>query len=133
MTALILATKSHLSFWGSRIAFVRQEIFGAGRRFDDTARERFSLVLFGAVLLLLCFYVVSVNVILGEGGTIGFLERAIRTEEISLLDTETVFAVQSSAEQLKKYEVVRRMEEIGKVEYVRLGSPSLVDVSHILP
>lgn len=133
MTALILATKSHFSFLGAQADFFRQGVFGAGGYFNDAARERISLLFFCIVALLLCSYVVSVNVILGEGGSISILERAIREEHIAILGIETIFSAQSSAEQLKKYDVVRRMEEIGGVRYVRLGSPSLVDISHALP
>lgn len=133
MTALILATKSHFSFLGAQAGFFRHGVLGAGGYFNDAARERISLLFFCIIALLLCVYVVSVNVILGEGGNISTLERAIREESTAVLDIETIFSAQSSAEQLKKYDVVRRMEEIGGVEYVRLGGPSLVEVSHALP
>lgn len=133
MAALILATKSNFSFLGSRIAVFRYGIGSAVARFDGASRERVAVAVFCVAALLLCFYAVSVNIILGEGGKIGAFERAVRNEEIALLDAETDFAVQSSAEQLKKNEVVRTMEDIGAVAYVRLGAPSLVEASHLLP
>lgn len=133
MTALILATKSHFSFLGSRIAVFRYGIGGAAARFDETERERVALVVLCAIAALLCLYVVSVNIILGEGVTIGLLERVLRSEEIAFLNVETVFAAQSSAEQLKKYDIVRTMEDVGRVEYVRLGSPSFVEAFQPLP
>lgn len=129
MTALILATKSHFSFWGSRIVLIRREILTVGGRFDDSARERMSFFLLFVTALLLFSYVVSVNIILGEGGRIGLFERAIREERIILLDKETAFAAQSSVEQLKKYDTVRRMVEVGTVQYVQLNSPALVDAN----
>lgn len=133
MSTLLLATKSHLSFFGSRMAVFRYGVLSVAARFDERARERAAFATLCIAALLLCLYVVSVNIILGEGGQIGILERAFRNETILLLDAETAFAVQSSAEQLKKYDVVRSMEDAGKIEYVRLGSPSLVDISHALP
>lgn len=133
MSTLLLATKSYFSFFGFRVAGIRYGVLSVAAWFDETARERIALVVLCAVALLVCLYVVSVNIILGEGGTIGILERALRNEQIILLDMETAFAVQSSVEQLKKYDVVRNMEDTGKIEYVHLGSPSLVDASHALP
>lgn len=133
MTALILATKSHLSFFGSRTAGFRYGVLSAAARFGERARERAAFAILCIAALFLCLYVVSVNIILGEGGQIGILERALRNETILLLDAETAFAVQSSAEQLKKYDIVRSMEDAGTIEYVRLGDPALVDASYPFP
>lgn len=133
MTALILATKSRFSFLGSHIADVRYGIAGVVGWFDERVRERVAFAALCLVAALVGLYVVSVNIILGEGGKIGLLERALRGEEVALLDAEEAYALQSSVEQLKKYEVVRTMEDVGRVEYVRLGSPSLVEVFQPLP
>lgn len=133
MTALILATKAHLSFFGSCVADFRSGVLSVAAWLDETARERIALVVLCAAALLVCLYIVSVNVILGEGGRIGILERVFRNETIILLDAETAFAVQSSVEQLKKYDVVRSMEDTGRIEYMRMNSPSLVEASHLLP
>lgn len=133
MTAFILATKSNFSLLGSRIAVFRYGIGSAVARFDEAVRDRIALFAICALAALLCFYVVSVNIILGEGGKIGALERAIRGEKIALLDAEADFAIRSSAEQLKKYVPVRMMEDVGRVAYVRLASPSLVEAFQPFP
>jgi hypothetical protein len=133
MTALLLATKSHFSFLGSCVLFVREEIFGAYARFGDAARGSFAIVLCAAAVLLLLLYAVSVNMILGEGNAIGVLERAVQKEEIALLDAETAFAAKSSVEQLKKYDAVSKMIEAGRVVYVRMDGSSFVDALPAFP
>lgn len=133
MTALLLATKSHISFFGSRFAGARYGVFGAVARFDETVRERVLRAVWRMAAVLLCLYVVSVNGVVREGGNIGVLERAIRSESVAVLDAETALVAQASAEQLKKNNIVRMMEDIGRIDYVRLGSPSLAEAPHALP